>query len=223
VRGGHRGPSSAADGERIGDVLASLLAGAQTGAPAGSLRAALDQLVVQSQRAPVVLCIDDIHRISDQMLLDVLAHLGASSSSPWITARVAPPAPAARHRHRRRGAPARPLSTESARALWADLGSGSVRRSRGFDALDAARRGSPFALRRAFATGRGRATAWGVAYPAVRHHSRCVVSIKRLRDALGGDGSPRSMADTAWPSRPGRARTRARARRSGPDGARRRG
>jgi hypothetical protein len=29
--------------------------------------------------------------------------------------------------------------------------------------------------------------AWGVGYHAVRHHSRLVVSIKRLRDALGGD------------------------------------
>ena len=27
--------------------------------------------------------------------------------------------------------------------------------------------------------------AWGVSYHAVRHHSRLVVSIKRLRDALG--------------------------------------
>jgi RecA/RadA recombinase len=145
---------AAADGERIGDVLASLLAGAQTGAAAGSLRAALDQLVVRSQRAPVVLCIDDIHRISDPMLLDVLAHLGASSSSLWIAvaSRRQLPLPDTDID----GAVLRvgPLSTESARALWADLEERFGPSIALFDALDAATRASPFALRRAFATGR---------------------------------------------------------------------
>src|SRR5215468_1576628 len=145
---------AAADGERIGDVLTSLLATAQIGAMAGSLRAALDQLVVQSQRAPVVLCIDDIHRISDPMLLDVLAHLATSSSSLWIAtvSRRQLPLPDSDID----GAVLRlgPLSTDSARALWADLEERFGPSVARFDALDAARRGSPFALRRAFATGR---------------------------------------------------------------------
>jgi RecA/RadA recombinase len=144
---------AAAEGEGIGDVLASLL-GAQPGAAAGSLRAALDQVVARSQRAPAVLCIDDVHRISDPMLLDVLAHLGASSSSLWIAvaSRRQLPLPDTDID----GAVLRlgPLSTQSARALWADLeerfGPSVIR----FDALDPARRASPFALRRAFATGR---------------------------------------------------------------------
>jgi len=142
---------AAADGERIGDVLTSLLATAQIGAMAGSLRAALDQLVVQSQRAPVVLCIDDIHRISDPMLLDVLAHLATSSSSLWIAtvSRRQLPLPDSDID----GAVLRlgPLSTDSARALWADLEERFGPSVARFDALDAARRGSPFALRRAFA------------------------------------------------------------------------
>jgi hypothetical protein len=144
---------AAAEGDGIGDVLASLL-GVQPGAATGSLRTALDQLVARSQRAPVVLCIDDIHRISDPMVLDVLAHLGASSRSLWIAAasRRQLPLPDSDID----GAVLRlgPLSTDSARALWADLEERFGPSVARFDALDAARRGSPFALRRAFATSR---------------------------------------------------------------------
>ena len=143
------------EGDRIGGVLASLLAGEQTAAPAAiSLRASLDEVVARARRTPLVLCIDDAHRISDPLLLDVLAHLGAASAPLWlvVASRRLFPLPEADID----GAILRlgPLSIESARALWDDLedrfGPSIVR----FDALDDARRGSPFALRRAFATGR---------------------------------------------------------------------
>jgi len=142
------------EGDRIGSVLASLLAGEQAAAPAAlSLRAALDEVVARARRTPLVLCIDDAHRITDPLLLDVLAHLGAASAPLWlvVASRRQFPLPEADID----GAILRlgPLSVESARALWDDLedrfGPSIVR----FDTLDDARRGSPFALRRAFATG----------------------------------------------------------------------
>jgi DNA-binding winged helix-turn-helix (wHTH) protein/tetratricopeptide (TPR) repeat protein len=142
------------EGDRIGGVLASLLAGDQSAAPrAISLRAALDEVVAWARKTPLVLCIDDAHRIADPLLLDVLAHLGAVSAPLWlvVASRRQLPLPETDID----GAMLRlgPLSMESARALWDDLedrfGPPIVR----FDALDVARRGSPFALRRAFATG----------------------------------------------------------------------
>src|SRR5512140_47111 len=141
-----------AEGDGTGDVLTSLLASARPAAPrATSLRAALDEVLAWARRTPLVLCIDDAHRISDPMLLDVLAHLGAASPSLWLVlaSRRQIPLPEADID----GAILRlgPLSIESARTVWADLedrfGPSIVR----FDTLDAARRGSPFALRRAFA------------------------------------------------------------------------
>jgi len=145
-----------AEGERIGGVLAALLASEQPAAPkAISLRAALDEVVAWARRTPLVLCIDDADRMADPLLLDVLGHLGAVSAPLWlvVAGRRQLPLPAADIDID--GAILRlgPLSMDSARALWNDLeerfGPSIVR----FDALDAARRGSPFALRRAFATG----------------------------------------------------------------------
>jgi len=142
-----------AEGERIGDVLMSLLADMPGAAPTSSLRAALDQIAERTRRAPLVMCIDDIHRVADPMLLQVLAHLGALSRSLWIA--VASRRQLAMPEAEIDGAVLRlgPLSLDNARSLWADLeerfGPSIVR----FDALDAGRRGSPFALRRAFANG----------------------------------------------------------------------
>lgn len=143
-----------ADGDRIGSVLASLLAGDPPGPPRSlALRAALDELTGWAQRTPLVLCIDDAHRIADPLLLEVLAHLGAVAAPLWLvmTSRRELPLSGADVD----GAMLRlgPLSADSARALWDDLearfGPSLVR----FEALGAARRGIPFVLRRAYATG----------------------------------------------------------------------
>jgi hypothetical protein len=143
-----------ADGDRIGSVLASLLAGDSPGPPRSPpLRAALDELTAWALRTPLVLCIDDAHRIADPLLLEVLAHLGTVSAPLWlvVASRRELPLPASEID----GAMLRlgPLSVASARALWDDLedrfGPALVR----FDTLGPARCGSPFALRRAYATG----------------------------------------------------------------------
>jgi RecA/RadA recombinase len=145
---------SCAEGDRISEVLASLLSCAH---PAQSritpLRAALDEVVAWAERTPLVLCIDDSHRMSDPLLLDVLSHLGAAAAPIWLAlaSRRQLPLPEVDINGEilRLG----PLSVESARALWDDLeqrfGPSVVR----FDLVDAAHRGSPFALRQAFATG----------------------------------------------------------------------
>lgn len=142
------------DGERIGDVLAELLAEHRATAPRTiPLRTALDQVEDAARRSPLVLCIDDAHRISDALLLDVLAHLDAVSAPLWlvVASRRQFPVPDTDID----GAVLRlgPLSADGARAVWRDLEDRFGPSITRFDALDATRLGSPFALRRAFATG----------------------------------------------------------------------
>lgn len=143
-----------ADTEPISDVLAALVGGEPAGSTrAGSLRSVLDRLVARAQSAPLVLCIDDAHRISDPLLLDVLAYLGAVIAPIWVVV--------ASRRHLPlperdiNGAILRlgPLQAESARALWFELEHRFGPSLARFDDLDPVQRGSPFALRRAFATG----------------------------------------------------------------------
>jgi RecA/RadA recombinase len=131
---------SCAEGDRISGVLASLLSGAH---PVPSrvtpLRAALDEVVAWAARTPLVLCIDDSHRMSDPLLLDVLSHLGAAAAPIWLAlaSRLQVPLPEVDIDGEilRLG----PLSVESARALWHDLeqrfGPSVLR----FDLVDAAR------------------------------------------------------------------------------------
>src|SRR5690349_9579473 len=148
-----------AEGERIGDVLGALLAGGRPAAGRGaSLRAALDSVVAWATRTPLVLCIDDAHRLDDPLLIDVLAHLGAAPVPLWIAlaSRRQLPLPEADIDSAvlRLG----PLSLDGARALWRDLEERFGPSIARFEALDGGLRGIPFALRRAFATGQGDAS-----------------------------------------------------------------
>jgi tetratricopeptide (TPR) repeat protein len=141
--------------ERIGTVLASLLARDQPSAPRlTSLRDGLAEVAHRAHREPLVFCIDDAHRLSDPMLFDVLSHLCAASSSLWIVLAARRELPLADSNLDSAVLRLGPLSTVSARALWDDLESRLGPSIIQFDALDPTRHGNPFALRRAFATGR---------------------------------------------------------------------